>query len=54
MTCQVSDVQVTTASMRRLTLLHGVISFFFNVVVPALAVNLMASALELQPASGEN
>ncbi len=45
MTCQVSDVQVTTRAMRRLTLLHGVLSFFFNTVILALAVNLLASSL---------
>ena len=45
MTCQVSDVQVTSRSMRRLTLAHGVLSFFFNAGVLALAVNILASAL---------
>jgi uncharacterized membrane protein len=45
MTCQVSDVQVTSRPMRRLTLMHGVLSFFFNTVIPALAVNLLASSL---------
>lgn len=45
MTCQVSDVQVTSRAMRRLTLLHGVLSFFFNTIVLALAVNLLASSL---------
>jgi uncharacterized membrane protein len=45
MTCQVSDVQVTTRSLRRLTLLHGVLSFFFNTIILALAVNLLASSL---------
>jgi uncharacterized membrane protein len=45
MTCQVSDVQVTSRSMRRLTLLHGVLSFFFNTIILALAVNLLASSL---------
>jgi len=45
MTCQVSDVQVTSRAMRRLTLAHGVLSFFFNTVVLALAVNLLASSL---------
>ena len=39
MTCQVSDVQVLTTPMRRLTLLHGVVSFFFNTVFIAMAVN---------------
>jgi uncharacterized membrane protein len=45
MTCQVSDVQVTSKSMRRLTLAHGVLSFFFNAGVLALAVNILATAL---------
>ena len=45
MTCQVSDVQVTTASMRRITLVHGVLSFFFNTVILALTVNLLAGSL---------
>jgi uncharacterized membrane protein len=44
MTCQVSDVQVTTRPMRRQTLLHGMLSFFFNTVILALAVNLLASS----------
>jgi uncharacterized membrane protein len=45
MTCQVSDVQVTTRGMRRLTLAHGVLAFFFNTGVLALAVNIIASAI---------
>lgn len=39
MTCQVSDVQVKTMVMRRAVLGHGVISFFFNTVFIAMAVN---------------
>jgi uncharacterized membrane protein len=39
MTAQVSDVQVTTTVMRRAVLWHGVISFFFNTVFIAMAVN---------------
>jgi uncharacterized membrane protein len=39
MTAQVSDVQVRTTVMRRLTLLHGMVSFFFNTVFIAMAVN---------------
>ena len=39
MTCQVSDVQVRTTVMRRATLIHGVVSFFFNTVFIAMAVN---------------
>jgi uncharacterized membrane protein len=39
MTCQVSDVQVKTAAMRKTVLAHGVVSFFFNAVFIAMAVN---------------
>jgi uncharacterized membrane protein len=39
MTCQVSDVQVRTTVMRRATVLHGVVAFFFNTVFIAMAVN---------------
>lgn len=42
MTAQVSDVQVKATGMRRLTLIHGVASFFFNAVILALAVNVAA------------
>lgn len=43
MTCQVSDVSVSSHGMRRLTLAHSVVSFFFNTMVIALTVNLIAS-----------
>ena len=39
MTAQVSDVQVTTTAMRKATLFHGLVSFFFNTVFIAMAVN---------------
>ena len=42
MTCQVSDVQVVGRALRRQTLVHGVLSFFFNTVILALAINLAA------------
>lgn len=42
MTAQVSDVQVHSTIMRRVTLLHGIMSFFFNTVLLALAVNVVA------------
>jgi uncharacterized membrane protein len=45
MTCQVSDVQVASPRLRRLTLLHGVLSFFFNTVILALAVSIGAGLL---------
>ncbi len=43
MTCQVSDVSIQTRGMRRLTLVHSIVSFFFNTTVIALTVNLIAS-----------
>lgn len=43
MTAQVSDVQVASTEMRRVTLVHGVVSFFFNAVIIALAVNVAVS-----------
>jgi uncharacterized membrane protein len=45
MTCQVSDVQVTSRAMRRMVLMHGVLSFFFNTFILALAVNFVAGSL---------
>jgi len=38
-------VQVTVRAMRRLTLAHGILAFFFNAGVLALAVNILATAL---------
>jgi len=45
MTAQVSDVQVTSKTMRRLTTVHGVIAFFFNVTVLALTVNIVSTLM---------
>jgi uncharacterized membrane protein len=45
MTCQVSDVQVTSRRMRRLTLVHSVLSFGFNTVILALLINTVSSLL---------
>lgn len=45
MTSQVSDVAVASRRMRRLTLVHGLLSFGFNLVVLALAVNVVAGSL---------
>ena len=39
MTAQVSDVQVLTTTARRTVLWHGILSFFFNTVFIAMAVN---------------
>ena len=42
MTFQVSDVQIASRPMRRLALVHAMLSFFFNTVIFALSVNLIA------------
>ena len=46
MTAQVSDVQITSKTIRRLTTVHGVASFFFNVTVLALTVNIVSSLMQ--------
>jgi uncharacterized membrane protein len=45
MTCQVSDVQVSSQGMRRLALVHGLLSFVFNTVILALSINLASGLL---------
>jgi uncharacterized membrane protein len=45
MTSQVSDVAVTSRQMRRLTLVHGALAFFFNIAVLALSINIIASVI---------
>jgi len=45
MTSQVSDVQVSSREMRRLTLGHGILSFAFNVLIVALTINVVAGSI---------
>jgi len=45
MTSQTSDVAIVATTMRRLAMLHGIISFFFNTALLALAINAAASTL---------
>jgi uncharacterized membrane protein len=45
MTSQVSDVAVAGRPIRRTVIAHGIISFFFNVALLALMVNIAASAI---------
>jgi|ERR1700677_482988 len=45
MTFQVSDVQITSRSIRRLALIHSIVSFAFNMVILALAVNIISGLL---------
>ena len=42
---QTADVAVSSTSMRKLTLLHAVLSFLFNTTILALAINVGASLL---------
>jgi uncharacterized membrane protein len=46
MTSQVSDVQITSRSMRRLSLLHSVLSFFFNTAIVAMSINIIAGLIQ--------
>ena len=43
MTAQTSDVAITSTAMRKFNLLHGIVSFFFNTVLVAAAVNVVIS-----------
>jgi uncharacterized membrane protein len=45
MTCQVSDVQISSRRMRRLTLLHSVLAFGFNTIILALLINTVSSLI---------
>ena len=45
MTCQVSDVQITSRRMRRLTLVHSILSFGFNTFILALLINTVSGLL---------
>ena len=45
MTFQVSDVQVTDGSMRKLVLTHGIISFFYATGILALTINMVAGSI---------
>ena len=45
MTCQVSDVQVTARELRHLVTAQGIIAFFYNTTVVALAVSIAANLI---------
>ncbi len=46
MTSQVSDVEITSRPMRRLSLIHSVLSFFFNTSILAMSINIIAGLIE--------
>jgi uncharacterized membrane protein len=46
MTCQVSDVAVTSKVIRRVVTIQGVISFFFNLAILALTINMISNLVK--------
>jgi uncharacterized membrane protein len=44
-TAQVSDVDITTARYRRLVTQHALVAFFFNTMVLALGINILATII---------
>jgi uncharacterized membrane protein len=45
MTSQVSDVAISSRSLRRIALVHGVLSFIFNTAILALSMNIIGGLL---------
>ena len=45
MCCQTSDVAITSSAFRRLVMVHSIVSFFFNVIIIAITVNVVAGVL---------
>ncbi len=45
MTCQVADVSITSRAIRKLALVHGVLTFFFNTVILAISINIIAGLI---------
>jgi len=41
MTFQVSDIEISSRTIRRVALLHGILSFLFNTVIVALTINVV-------------
>ncbi|HEY4107358.1 MAG TPA: DUF1345 domain-containing protein [Puia sp.] len=41
MTFQVSDIEISSRTIRRVALLHGLLSFLFNTVIVALTINVI-------------
>lgn len=45
MTSQVSDVAISSKAIRHVANMHGVLSFFLNLTVPALTVNMVSNLI---------
>jgi uncharacterized membrane protein len=46
MTSQTADISIISTPLRQLTLLHGVIAFFFNTTLIAVTINIAASLVQ--------
>jgi len=46
MTFQVADVSITDGRIRRTAIAHGMIAFFFNVALLAVAISIAADAIK--------
>jgi uncharacterized membrane protein len=45
MTSQVSDVEIASRNLRRISLVHSILSFFFNTAIVAMNINLIAGLI---------
>lgn len=45
MTFQVSDVEINSRQIRRLALVHGVLSFIYNTVIVAFSINIISGLI---------
>ena len=45
MTSQVSDVAVLSRQMRRLTMIHGVLSFIYNIAILTMSINIIGDVI---------
>jgi uncharacterized membrane protein len=45
MCCQTSDVAITSSPFRRVVMLHSIVAFFFNVIIIAITVSVVAGVL---------
>lgn len=45
MTFQVSDVEISSREIRRLALLHGLLSFIYNTVIVAFSINIISGLI---------
>jgi uncharacterized membrane protein len=43
MTAQTADTNISSTHMRQAALVHSILSFFFNTIIVAAAVNLVVS-----------